>query len=182
VMLPLLVGTDGIEKMSKSKGNAVGITDAPTVQVAKTMGIADATMWQWYELVGDLPEARLAALRAEVAAGNASAREAKLALARSIVSRYHGDAAAGAAIDEYERKALGGEPDSMPELVLAVGATIVDALVASGLASSRSRATNDLANNAIVVGGARVKDNVALDAGTHVLRSGKNRFVRVTIR
>jgi len=182
VMLPLLVGTDGIEKMSKSKGNAVGIAEAPTAQVAKTMGITDATMWQWYELIGDLPEAPLAALRAEVAAGNASAREAKLALARSIVARYHGDAGAEAAIDEYERKARGGEPDSMPDLVLAVGATIVDALVASGLAPSRKRATKDLANNAIVIGGARIKHNVALAVGTHVLRSGKNRFVRVTIR
>jgi tyrosyl-tRNA synthetase len=87
-----------------------------------------------------------------------------------------------AAIDEYERKARGGEPDSMPELVLAVGATIADALVGSGLAPSRRRAAKDLANNAIVVGGARIKDNIALAAGTHVVRSGKNRFVRVTIR
>jgi tyrosyl-tRNA synthetase len=182
IMLPLLVGTDGVEKMSKSKGNAVGIAEAPTVQVAKTMGIPDAAMWQWYELIGDLSESALSTLRASVAGGESSARDAKLALARSIVSRYHDDAAATAAVEEYERKARGGEPDAMPKLALAVGATVVDALVASGLASSRTRASNDLANNAIVVAGVRTKDNIVLAAGTHVIRSGKNRFVRVTIR
>lgn len=178
LMLPLLLGTDGVEKMSKSKGNAVGIAESPTVQVAKTMGISDATMWQWYELIGEVSASKLAALRA----GDVSARDAKLALARGIVARYHNDAAATAAIEEYERKARGGEPDSMPELELAVGATIVDALVSSGLAQSRRRAMKDLANNAIVIGGARIKDNIVLGAGTHVLRSGKNRFARVTIR
>ncbi len=170
MMFPLLLGTDGIEKMSKSKGNAIGIAEPPTTQFAKTMGISDATMRQWYELIGDMPVSAFA-----------SPRDAKVALARSIVARYHGDAAAAAAVEEYERKARGGEPDSMPDIDLVAGATLVDALVASGLASSRTRATNDLKNNAIAVNGVRTKDNVALASGVHVVRSGKNRFVRVTI-
>src|SRR5687767_10384226 len=101
--------------------------------------------------------------------------------ARSIVARHHGEAAAAAAVEEYERKARGGEPDSMPELELAAGATLVDVLVASGLAPSRTRATNDLKNNAIAVDGVRTKDNLVLAVGAHVVRSGKNRFARVTI-
>jgi tyrosyl-tRNA synthetase len=170
MMFPLLLGTDGIEKMSKSKGNAIGITEPPTVQVTKTMGITDATMRQWYELIGDEPVTAFA-----------SPRDAKLALARSIVARFHGEAAAAAAIAEYERVARGGEPDSMPELALAAGATLVDVLVASGLASSRTRATNDLKNNAIAVDGVRTTDNRVLAAGVHVVRSGKNRFVRIIL-
>lgn len=170
MMFPLLLGTDGVEKMSKSKGNAIGIAESPTAQFAKTMGISDATMRQWYELIGDTPVTALA-----------SPRDAKLALARSIVARYHGAAAAEAAVEEYERKARGGEPDSMPELELAAGATIVDILVASGLAPSRTRATNDLKNNAVAVDGVRTKDNLVLAVGAHVVRSGKNRFARVTI-
>jgi tyrosyl-tRNA synthetase len=171
LMFPLLLGTDGVEKMSKSQGNAIGIAEPPTVQFAKTMGISDATMRQWYELIGESPITTFA-----------SPRDAKLALARSIVARYHGDAAAAAAVEEYERKARGGEPDSMPELDLAKGAMLVDILVASGLAPSRTRAANDLKNNAVVVNGVRTRDNVVLAAGVHVVRSGKNRFVRVTIK
>ena len=106
----------------------------------------------------------------------ASPRDAKLALARSIVARYHGEAAAAAAVEEYERKARGGEPDSMPELELAAGATLVDILVASGLAASRTRATNDLKNNAVAVDGVRTKDNLVLAVGAHVVRSGKESF------
>lgn len=171
LMFPLLLGTDGVEKMSKSKGNAIGITEPPPVQFTKTMGIADATMRQWYELIGDTPITAFA-----------SPRDAKLALARSIVARYHGEMAAAAAVEEYERKARGGEPDSMPELELAAGATLVDILVASGLATSRTRATNDLKNSAIAVDGVRTKDNLVLATGVHVVRSGKNRFARVTIK
>ena len=170
MMFPLLLGTDGVDKMSKSKGNAIGIAEPPTVQFAKTMGISDATMRQWYGLIGDTPVTALA-----------SPRDAKLALARSIVARYHGADAAAAAVEEYERKARGGEPDSMPELELAAGATLVDILVASGLAASRTRATNDLKNNAVAVDGVRTKDNLVLAVGAHVVRSGKNRFARVTI-
>ena len=170
IMFPLLLGTDGVEKMSKSKGNAIGIAESPTAQFSKTMRITDATMLQWYELMSDTP-----------ATAFASPRDAKLALARSIVARYHGEEAAVAAVDEYERKARGGVPDSMPELELAPGVTLVDILVASGLASSRTRATNDLKNNAIAVDGVRTKDNVVLAVGAYVVRSGKNRFARVTI-
>jgi tyrosyl-tRNA synthetase len=170
IMFPLLLGTDGVEKMSKSKGNAIGIAEPPSAQFTKTMGISDATMRQWYELIGDTPMT-----------SHASPRDAKLALARSIVARYHGEAAAAAAVEEYERKARGGEPDTMPELALAAGATLVDILVASGLAPSRTRAANDLKNNAIAVDGVRTTDNLVLAVGTHVVRSGKNRFARVTI-
>jgi tyrosyl-tRNA synthetase len=170
MMFPLLLGTDGVEKMSKSKGNAIGIAEPPTAQFAKTMGISDATMHQWYELIGDTR-----------VTSHASPRDAKLALARGIVARYHGEAAAAAAVEEYERKARGGEPDSMPEFEIAAGATLVDILVASGLASSRTRATNDLKNNAVAVDGVRTKDNLVLAVGAHVVRSGKNHFARVTI-
>ncbi|MFT3696685.1 MAG: tyrosine--tRNA ligase [Kofleriaceae bacterium] len=169
VMMPLLVGLDGVDKMSKSKGNAIGVTESPTYQVTKTMSISDATMRQWCELLG-------------FAAPDAPPRLQKLALARSIVTRFHGHAAAAAAIDEYERKAAGGAPDAMPEITLPTGTSLVQALVGSQLAPSRTRALRDLANHAIVVDGARATEDRVLGPGPHVLRSGKNRFARVIVQ
>jgi tyrosyl-tRNA synthetase len=174
--MPLLVGTDGVDKMSKSKGNAVGIAESPAIQVQKTMAISDDTMWAWYPLVSQRPAADVAWLRTSM-----HPREAKLALAREIVQRYHGAAAATAAIDEYERKARGGEPDTMPEFRIAGGA-LIDALVAAELASSRGAARRDIESRAIVVDGERVIDPTAqLGPGVHVLRTGKNRFARVIV-
>lgn len=166
--LPLLVGTDGIEKMSKSKGNAIGIAESPTVQVTKTMAITDETAAKWY--AGLYQEAPVGAPRA-----------AKLELARRIVTRYHGADAAGAALDEYERKAKGGLPDTLPEVTCAPG-TLVDVLVAAGLVKKRGDAWRDIERDGVSLDGARAKDpNAQLGPGTYVLRVGKNRFARVTV-
>jgi tyrosyl-tRNA synthetase len=148
ITMPLLVGTDGVEKMSKSKGNAIGIVESPTAQVTKTMAITDDT---------------------------------KLALAREIVERFHGAAAAAAAIDEYERKAHGGVPDTMPEHRIAAS-TLADALIAAGLATSRNDAWQSVKNKAISVDGVRATDAATmLGPGAYVLRLGKNRFARVIV-
>jgi tyrosyl-tRNA synthetase len=182
MMMPLLVGTDGVEKMSKSKGNAIGIAEPPTAQVTKTMAVSDETMWKWYELISHRSAMELAQLRDEVASGKTPARSAKLSLAHEIATRFHGHVAATAAIDDYERKARGGEPDSMPEFHIPAGA-LVDALVAAQLAPSRSRAQRDIKAKAIAVNGVRAKEVTArLEPGIYVLRSGKNRFARVIVR
>ena len=168
MLMPLLIGTDGVKKMSKSLGNAIAIAESPTSQVQKTMAITDATMTQWYGLLsdrtpGDVP------------------RDAKLALAREIVTRYHGHAAATAAIDEYERKGAGGEPDSMPELQIAP-CSLAEALVAAQLASTRKEAWGTVSSRGIAVDGVIATDAAAvLGPGTYVLRSGKNRFARVIV-
>ena len=166
--LPLLVGTDGVEKMSKSKGNAIGIAESPSAQVQKTMAIADATMVKWYAgLYGAAPEGE--------------PRAAKLELARRIVARYHGDAAATAAIEEYERKAKGGLPDTLPEARTAPG-TLVDVLVAAGLVKTRGDAWRDIERDGVSIDGVRAKDpNAQLAPWTYVVRVGKNRFARITV-
>jgi tyrosyl-tRNA synthetase len=168
ITMPLLVGTDGVEKLSKSKGNAIGIVESPTAQVTKTMAITDDTMRAWYPLLSErVPEA--------------DPRVAKLALAREIVERFHGAAAAAAAIDEYERKAHGGAPDTMPEHRIAAS-TLADALILAGLATSRNDAWQSVKNKAISVDGVRATDAATmLGPGTYVLRMGKNRFARVIV-
>jgi tyrosyl-tRNA synthetase len=168
ITMPLLVGTDGVEKMSKSKGNAIGIAESPTLQVQKTMSITDDTMRAWYALLS-------------ARTPDALPRTAKLDLAREIVTRYHGHAAATAAIEEYERKAQGGAPDTMPEFQIATS-TLADALVASALATSRNDAWQSVKNKAISVDGAPATDAArTLGPGTYVLRKGKNRFARVIV-
>jgi tyrosyl-tRNA synthetase len=175
MMLPLLLGTDGVDKMSKSHDNAIGIAEPPAIQVTKTMQIADETMWQWYGLISERSPAEVAQLHDDP-------RAAKLALAREVATRYHGHAAAAAAVEEYERKARGGEPDAMPELALTTPG-LVDALVATKLAKNRIAARENITNNAVTVDGQRVTDITAtLTPGAHVLRHGKSRFARVIVR
>jgi tyrosyl-tRNA synthetase len=180
--MPLLEGLDGVDKMSKSKNNYIGITEEPNTMFAKVMSISDELMWRWYTLLSFRSEAEIAALRTEVAGGR-NPRDAKVALAKEITARFHSPAAAGAAEQDFVNRSRGGVPDEIPEVALS-GAPlgIAQLLKQAGLAPSTSEA-----NRLIDGGGVRVDSGVVgdkglkLDAGSYVVQVGKRKFARVTL-
>ncbi|ABE45999.1 tyrosine--tRNA ligase [Polaromonas sp. JS666] len=184
--MPLLEGLDGIEKMSKSKNNYIGISEDANTMFAKVLSISDVLMWRWYTLLSFRSEAEIAALRAEVLAGR-NPKDAKVALAKEITARFHSAAAADAAEQDFINRSKGGVPDEIPEVALTLaegGAPLgIGALLRqAGLAPSGSEA-----NRLIDGGGVRVDSSVVSDkalklgAGTYVLQVGKRKFARVTL-
>lgn len=180
--MPLLEGLDGIEKMSKSKNNYIGISEDPNTMFAKVLSISDVLMWRWYTLLSFRSEAEIAALRAEVEAGR-NPKDAKVALAKEITARFHSAAAADAAEQDFINRSKGGIPDEIPEVSLSGAPLGIGALLkAAGLAPSGSEA-----NRLIDGGGVRVDSSVVSDkalklgAGTYVLQVGKRKFARVTL-
>ena len=181
--MPLLEGLDGIDKMSKSKGNYVGINEPPADMFGKLMSISDDLMWTYYELLSSLSIEALAALRAECSAGR-NPRDAKVALAADMVTRFHGAAAAEAAREGFEaRFRQGALPEDMPEVALsgaplAIGSVLREA----GLAASASEALRNIEQGGVRVDGARIDDRgLKLPAGTYVIQVGKRRFARVVL-
>lgn len=180
--MPLLEGLDGVEKMSKSKNNYIGISEEPNSMYAKVLSISDVLMWKWYTLLSFKSEADIAALKAEVAAGR-NPKDAKVALAKEITTRFHSALAADAAEQDFINRSKGGVPNEIDELALSGAPMGIAALLkATGLASSGGDA-----NRLIEGGGVRVDSNVVsdkalkLDAGIYVLQVGKRKFVRVTL-
>ena len=180
--MPLLEGLDGVEKMSKSKNNYIGISEDPNTMFAKVLSISDTLMWRWYTLLSFRSLAEIAALKAEVEGGR-NPKDAKVALAKEITARFHSPAAAEAAEQDFINRSKGGVPDEIPELSLS-GAPlgIAQLLKQAGLAASTSEG-----NRLIDGGGVRVDSSVVsdkglkLDAGTYVVQVGKRKFARVTI-
>lgn len=181
--MPLLEGTDGIEKMSKSKGNYIGISEKPTEIFGKMMSISDELMWRYFELLSFRPMSQIEALKAEVQSGR-NPRDVKVDLALEIVARFHSDHAAQAALQDFEaRFRQGAIPDEMDEISL-VGAPlgIVVALKQAGLAPSSAEAIRNIEQGGVRIDGEKVADRgVQLNAGTYVLQVGKRKFARVTI-
>ncbi|MCL4744825.1 MAG: tyrosine--tRNA ligase [Burkholderiaceae bacterium] len=181
--MPLLEGLDGVEKMSKSKGNYVGITEAPGEMFGKLMSISDDLMWRYYELLSMRPMAEIEALREQCSRGR-NPRDAKVALGQEIVARFHSKRAADDALAEFEaRFRQGAIPSDIAEVVLA-GAPIPigQVLKQAGLAPSTSEALRNLEQGGVRVDGERVSDKgLALAAGSYVVQVGKRRFARVTI-
>ncbi len=181
--MPLLVGLDGVEKMSKSKGNYVGISEKPSEIFGKLMSISDELMWQYFELLSFRPMSQIAALKAEVQAGR-NPRDVKVDLAMEIVARFHSQAAAHQALEDFEaRFKQGAIPDDIAEITLS-GAPIgiVAALKQAGLAPSTSEAIRNIEQGGVRIDGEKVSDrNLQLAIGTYVLQVGKRKFVRVTI-
>ncbi len=183
--MPLLEGLDGVEKMSKSKNNYIGITEVPNTMFAKVMSISDVLMWKWYTLLSFKSEADIAALKAEVDAGR-NPRDAKVMLAKEITARFHSADAADAAETDFNRRAAGGIPDQIDEVTHALegGAPIGIAALLKALTLA---ASNGEANRLIDGGGVRVDSEVVTDkglklaAGTYVIQVGKRKFVRVTV-
>jgi tyrosyl-tRNA synthetase len=180
--MPLLEGLDGVEKMSKSKNNYIGITEDANTMFAKVLSISDELMWRWYLLLSFRSEADIAGLRREVEGGR-NPKDAKVLLAREITARFHGAAAADAAEQDFVNRSKGGVPDEIPEVQL-TGAPlgIAQLLKQANLAPSSSEA-----NRLIDGGGVRVDSSVVADkalklgAGTYVVQVGKRKFARVTI-
>jgi len=180
--MPLLEGLDGVDKMSKSKNNYIGIAEDANSMFAKVLSISDELMWRWYTLLSFKSMAQIDALQSEVAAGR-NPKEAKVMLAKEITARFHSAAAAEAAEQDFMRRSQGGVPEqiehrSLPGAPLGIAAV----LKSTGLAASSSEA-----NRLIDGAGVRVDSNVVSDkalklsAGTYVVQVGKRKFVRVTL-
>jgi len=187
--MPLLEGTDGVEKMSKSKGNYIGIDEAPQEMFGKLMSISDTLMWRYFELLSFRALADIAALKADVQAGR-NPRDIKVLLAQEIVARFHSQQAAEAALAQFDARFRDGAmPDNMPEVQIAIqsgaGAAalgILKILREAGLAASASEAQRNIEQGGVRVDGQRIEDKaLQLPAGTYVLQVGKRKFARVTL-
>jgi tyrosyl-tRNA synthetase len=184
--MPLLVGLDGVDKMSKSKNNYIGITEEANSMFAKVLSISDTLMWDWYTLLSFQSEAAIAALKAEVAAGR-NPKDAKVALAKEITTRFHSAAAADAAEQDFINRSKGGVPDDIPEVTLALaegGAPLgIGALLkGANLAPSTTEAGRLIEGGGVRVDGSVVSDRgLKLAAGTYVVQVGKRKFARVRL-
>ena len=180
--MPLLEGLDGVDKMSKSKNNYVGITEPANTMFAKVLSISDELMWRWYTLLSFRAESEIAGLRAEVRAGR-NPKEVKVMLAREITTRFHGAAAADAAEQDFANRSRGGVPDEIPEVALSGAPLGIGALLKSaGLAPSSSEANRLIDGGGVRVDGTVISDKaLKLPAGTFVVQVGKRKFARVTL-
>jgi tyrosyl-tRNA synthetase len=185
--MPLLEGLDGVEKMSKSKGNYVGITDPPQDMFGKLMSISDVMMWRYFELLSFRPMGEILALKAECDGGR-NPREAKVLLAQEIVARFHSPAAAESARMEFDaRFRQGAVPDDIAEVTLqtaGAGMPIAQLAKQAGVVDSTSEAFRLIAQNGLRVDAEVVSDKgLVVPAGrTVVVQAGKRRFARVTVR
>ncbi|ADU98482.1 tyrosine--tRNA ligase [Alicycliphilus denitrificans] len=180
--MPLLVGLDGVDKMSKSKNNYIGITEDANTMFAKVLSISDALMWDWYTLLSFKSLAEIAALKKEVEAGR-NPKDAKVMLAKEITARFHSAAAADAAEQDFNNRSKGGIPDEIPELSLSGAPLGIGALLKqAGLAPSTSEANRLIDGGGVRVDGGVVSDKgLRLGAGTYVVQVGKRKFARVAL-
>ena len=180
--MPLLQGLDGIEKMSKSKNNYIGISEDANSMFAKVLSISDVLMWKWYTLLSFKSEADIAALTAEVGAGR-NPKEVKVALAKEITARFHSAAAADAAEQDFINRSKGGVPNEIAEVNLSGAPLGIGALLkAAGLASSGGDAARLIEGGGVRVDSSVVSDKgLKLDAGTYVVQVGKRKFARVKL-
>jgi tyrosyl-tRNA synthetase len=181
--MPLLEGTDGVEKMSKSKNNYIGIGEAPDSMFGKLMSISDTLMWRYFELLSFDSLEDIAALRAETEAGR-NPRDAKVKLAQEIITRFHSKQAAQDALANFEARFRDGAiPENMPELTLP-GAPlgVLKVLREAGLVASGAEAQRNIEQGGVKIDSVKVEDKgLQLSAGTYVIQVGKRKFARVTI-
>ena len=186
LMMPLLEGLDGVNKMSKSLGNYIGITEAPREIFGKIMSISDSLMWRYFELLSFRPAGEIAHYRAEVEGGS-NPRELKVLLAQEIVARFHNHAAAEEALADFEaRFRRGALPDEMPEVNVTVGdggLPVFQVVKQAGLTGSTSEALRMIEQGAVRLNGERVEDKglVLRRDQTVVLQVGKRKFVSVVL-
>jgi tyrosyl-tRNA synthetase len=180
--MPLLEGLDGIDKMSKSKNNYIGISEDANTMFAKVLSISDDLMWRWYTLLSFESMAQIEVLKNQVAAGR-NPKEAKVMLAKEITARFHSAAAAEAAEQDFVRRSQGGVPEQIEHKSLS-GAPlgIAAVLKSTGLAASSSEANRLIDGAGVRVDSSVVSDKtLKLSAGTYVVQVGKRKFVRVTL-
>jgi tyrosyl-tRNA synthetase len=183
--MPILEGTDGVEKMSKSLDNYIGITDSPREMFGKTMSIPDALIARYYRYGAFAPESEVQAMERSLADGSLHPRTAKVQTAMAIVQRYHGEAASKAAFEEFERMFVKKDmPDHVESLTLAtpsVVQTVVDVLVLANLASSKSEARRLIQGGGVSVDGKKVGDIAASVDLSHerLFKVGKRKFLKL---
>jgi tyrosyl-tRNA synthetase len=180
--MPLLEGLDGVEKMSKSKNNYIGISEDANTMFAKVLSISDELMWRWYTLLSFQSLEQIVALKAEIAGGR-NPKDAKVALAKEITARFHSAAAAEAAEQDFINRSKGGVPDDIPELSLE-GAPlgIAQLLKQAGLAPSTSEGNRLIDGGGVRVDSVVISDKaLKLPAGCYVVQVGKRKFARVTV-
>jgi tyrosyl-tRNA synthetase len=184
--LPLLEGLDGVNKMSKSMDNYVGIAEPPNEMFGKLMSVSDTLMWRYYELLSFRPMTEVAALKRECADGR-NPRDAKVALAQEIIARFHSRAAAEHALAEFEARFRDGAmPEDMPELTLqtaGAGIAVPQLAKRAGIVDSTSEALRLIAQRGLKIDGDVVADKTRVIAAgtTIVVQAGKRRFARVTV-
>lgn len=181
--MPLLEGTDGVEKMSKSKNNYIGISESPESMFGKLMSISDVMMWKYFTLLSFKSIEDIEALKQETENGR-NPRDVKVLLAQEIVARFHSQAAADQAWTDFVNRTKNKEvPDSIPEFTLGAGPLgILQVLREAGLCTSSSDAQRNVEQGGVRVDGAKVEDKaLKLDAGTYVLQVGKRKYARVTV-
>ena len=186
--MPILEGLDGVQKMSKSLGNTIGIDEPPREMFGKIMSLSDPLMWRYYELLSlDTSLEELAAMRARADAGEANPRDYKVRLGREIVARFHGAAAAEDAVVEFQKRFKKGElPEDMPERRVRAPdgrLPIANLLKEVALTASSTESRRMIEQGAVRIDGERVQDlGLEIDAGTTaVFQVGKRRFARVTV-
>lgn len=180
--MPLLEGLDGVDKMSKSKNNYIGITEPANTMFAKLMSISDVMMWRYFELLSFRSIADIAALKAATD-GGANPRDAKVALAQEIVTRFHSAQAAEGALADFVNRSKGGIPDDIAEVSLSGAPLGVPQLCKqANLAASTSEAMRLIDQGGVRIDGAVVSDKaMKLDAGVYVVQVGKRKFAKVTL-
>ena len=180
--MPLLVGLDGVEKMSKSKNNYVGISEPANEMFGKLMSISDELMWDYYLLLSFRPVAEIDLMKQEIAAGR-NPRDCKVLLAQEIVSRFHSSQAADKALEDFNHRAKGGVPDDIPEVTLEGAPLGLAALLKmAGLAPSTTEANRNIEQNGVKIDGTVVSDKaIKLEAGNYIVQVGKRRFAKVTL-
>ncbi len=185
LMMPLLEGLDGVNKMSKSLGNYIGISEPASEIFGKVMSISDDLMWRYYDLLSFKTQAQIRDLRAAAEAGE-NPRNIKVALAQELVARFHGESAARVALEEFEARFQRGIlPDDMQEVQFSVGADgmrVTGVLKQAGLTASTGEATRMIEQGGVRIEGQKIEDKgLVLNPGVYVMQVGKRKFARVTL-
>jgi tyrosyl-tRNA synthetase len=180
--MPLLEGLDGVDKMSKSKNNYVGITEPANGMFAKILSISDVQMWKWFDLLSFKSIEEIAALKREIEAGR-NPKEAKVMLAKEITARFHSAQAAEDAEADFNNRARGGIPDDIPEVSLSGAPMGIAALLkAANLVPSNGEGNRKIEQGGVKIDGVTISDKaLKVEAGTMVLQVGKRQFARVTL-
>ncbi len=183
ITMPLLVGLDGVKKMSKSANNYIGVSDAPSEMFGKIMSVSDDLMWDYYELLSFRPLEEIEQFKADIAAGS-NPRDVKIALAKEIIARFHDEAAAEAAHQDFiNRFAKNAIPDEMPEFAFEAGMAIANLLKEAGLVNTTSDAMRMIKQGGAKIDGEKIEDTKLVPAaGTAVYQVGKRKFARITLK
>ncbi len=184
LMMPILEGLDGVQKMSKSLGNFIGVSEEPNVMFAKVMSISDDLMWRYYELLSARSLSEIEQMREDVAAGKLHPKRAKEILAEEIVERFHDRESALSACEEFNKVFKQKElPTDMPQFTVDGPIWIAKALVEAKLEPSTSQARRDLQAGAVRIDRQKVGDkDLQLEAGEYILQVGKKKFARVKVK